>query len=126
MTYNQYVNGPRCLACGKPIGQEQLSTASLVRIVVYGRYKEEGPFHFECGKASNAVAFALLDSFLSLKRGWDSYGGSPTNPKAIAKAKELLSLLPDWQWQAVPVSDGSVQLEMHNNGYRIDILIEAV
>ena len=68
---------------------------------------------------------ARLDSFLSLKKGWDSYGGLPPNPKAIEKAKELLSLLPDWQWRAVPVSDGSVQLEMHNNGYRIDILIEA-
>lgn len=123
---NQYVNGPRCIACGKPIDQEQLSTASLVRIGVYGRYKEEGHFHFECGKASNAAAFALLNSFLSLQKGWDSYGGLPIEPKAIAKAKEMLSLLPDWQWQAVPVSDGSVQLEMHNNGYRIDILIEAV
>ena len=68
---------------------------------------------------------AVLDSFLSLQKGWDSYGGLPIEPKAIAKAKEMLALLPDWQWQAVPVSDGSVQLEMHNNGYRIDILIEA-
>ena len=67
---------------------------------------------------------AVLDSFLSLQKGWDSYGGLPPNPEAVAKAKELLSLLPDWQWQAVPGNNGSVQLEMHNNGYHIEIWIE--
>ena len=69
---------------------------------------------------------AVLDSFLSLRGGWDSDGSLPIKPETIAKAKEMLSLLPDWQWQAVPCADGSVQLEMHNNGYHIEILIDAV
>ena len=93
LMYNQYVNWPRCIACGKPIAQEQLSTVSLVRVEAYGRYysryynryREEGPFHFECGKTNKAAAFALLQSFLSLQKGWDSYGGLPIEPKAIAK-----------------------------------------
>ena len=74
----------------------------------------------------NAEILNVLDSFLSLQNGWDSYGGLPIEPKAIAKAKEMLALLPDWQWQAVPGNNGSVQLEMHNNGYRIEISIETV
>ena len=69
---------------------------------------------------------AVLDSFLDLKTGWDSYDGIPIKPKAIAKAKELLDVLPDWKWQAVPCADGSVQLEMHNSGFDIEILIESV
>ena len=67
---------------------------------------------------------AVLDSFLLLEEGWDSYGGLPPKPETIAKAKDLLSLLPDWKWQAAPCSDGSVQLEMHNNGCHIEILID--
>ena len=82
----------------------------------------DSPFVY--GLPSDLIA--VLDSFLSLQKGWDSYGGVPIHPKAIAKAKELLSLLPDWQWQAVPCSDGSVQLEMHNSGYHIEILIDDV
>lgn len=67
----------------------------------------------------------LLDSFAGLPDNWDSYGGVATDKRAIAKAKELLSVLPGGPWQAVPGPGGDLQLELHSGGFDIEILIEA-
>jgi hypothetical protein len=67
-------------------------------------------------------AYSRLGGFRSLAQGWDSYSGKPISPKAIDKAYELLGLLRDG-WTPVPCSDGSVQLESHENGVDIEIRI---
>ena len=64
-----------------------------------------------------------LDSFATLKSGWDGYQGEPIKPEVLAKAKEMIAFLPDWKWQAIPCPDGSIQLEMHENGFDIEITI---
>jgi len=63
---------------------------------------------------------AKLDSFLSLKKDWDSYGASPIDPKAVAAAKRFLSAC-----QPVPTNDGGVQLEWHLMGQEIEIVFNA-
>jgi len=67
-----------------------------------------------------------LDSFLNLPRRWDGYDGVPINKMAVLKAKEIASLLPCYNWQAVPCSSSAVQLEYHGDGFSIEIYIEAV
>jgi hypothetical protein len=51
--------------------------------------------------------FARLDSFRDLEPGWDGYGAPAIDPRAIAKAKDLLRPL-----TVVPTSRGGVQIEM--------------
>ncbi len=51
---------------------------------------------------------------LSLKHGWDSYGGHPISTNAIATIGEF---------RVVPCSDGGVQLEIHRDGWDIEITI---
>ena len=65
-----------------------------------------------------------LDAFIDLSENWDSYSASKINPANIDKAKELLKSLPDWNWQAVPCTNGEVQLEMHQDGFDIEIYID--
>ena len=72
-----------------------------------------------------ADVFDQLDSFAGLPNNWDSYGGVATDKRAIAKAKELLAVLPGGPWQAVPVGGGEVQLELHTEDFGITIFIEA-
>lgn len=58
-----------------------------------------------------------------LEANWDSYGAAPIDPDCIARASELAQLLGPDKWTAVPVNDGSVQLEQHCDGFDIEILI---
>jgi len=67
-------------------------------------------------------AYDRLESFRGLTAGWDSYSGKPINTEALSKAFDLLGLLRDG-WTPVPCSDGSVQLERHEDGVDIEILI---
>lgn len=55
-----------------------------------------------------------LSEFRSLVKGWDSYDGSPITDKAIRTA-ELTFF--------VPTSDGGVQIELHADGWEIEIEI---
>lgn len=64
-----------------------------------------------------------LDEFKGYQQGWDTYGGKPISEKCIAKAKEMAWALLSYRLQAVPCSDGSVQLELHRDGLDIEILI---
>jgi hypothetical protein len=59
-----------------------------------------------------------------LKANWDSYGALPIDERCIQKAYQLWKEL-DGGWQAVPCSDGSVQLEQHSGGFDIEIQIRA-
>lgn len=63
-----------------------------------------------------------LLSFLQLKEGWDSYGAKPIDPSAIAAGQILAFQLGDG-WQAVPCSDGGVQLEGNVCGCPVEIRI---
>ena len=67
-------------------------------------------------------AYDRLESFRGLHADWDSYGAKPISTKALSKAFDLRSLLRDG-WTPVPCSDGSVQLERHEDGVDIEILI---
>jgi hypothetical protein len=57
---------------------------------------------------SKSALNAKLDSFLTLKNGWDGYGG---------KAPTIHN------WQAVPASNNSIQLEFHNLEFDLEIYI---
>lgn len=53
----------------------------------------------------------------SLKRAnWDTYGAPPITRTALDAADQMHS-----RWQAVPSSDGGVTLEVHSNGYDVEI-----
>lgn len=68
---------------------------------------------------------SVLDGFLTLPTGWDSYKGAPINKNVISKAKEIACLLPGSGWQAVPCSPGAVQIEKHDDEFSIEIYIES-
>lgn len=70
------------------------------------------------------VALRLL-SFLDLEPDWDSFGASTPRQDAIEAAFELLMLVARPSTpapQAVPTTDGGVQLEWHQ--YGIDLEVE--
>lgn len=71
----------------------------------------------------NTIAKSI-NELLSLEPDWDSYGGLPTSEAAARKAIKIVSgfvaqsaRLP----AIVPVNDGGVQLEWHNNGWDVEI-----
>lgn len=74
--------------------------------------------------SDNVRARATLWQMRHLERGWDSYDARTIDGGAIQKALALLNYLPG-EWQAVPVSDGSVQLEQHCDGLDVEISITA-
>ncbi len=48
----------------------------------------------------------------SLDSGWDSYGAPPIDPRAIDSVEKMY---------VVPCSSGGVQLEVHRDGWDIEI-----
>jgi len=70
---------------------------------------------------SNDLLCVRIDSFSSLKGGWDSYEGKAVHPVAIDLAKEIAVKLAGMGLQAVPTPDGGVQLEAHFNNVDIEI-----
>jgi len=64
-----------------------------------------------------------IQSFRNLKHNWDSYGAAPISQNTISKAIEYLSDLSDDEWSVVPVCDGSIQFELSQDGFDIEILI---
>jgi len=71
------------------------------------------------------ASVASLRQMAHLEKGWDSYGARPIDQRAIDRAVLMLDSL-QGNWQAVPCSDGSVQLELHEGGFDIEITISAV
>jgi len=68
---------------------------------------------------------AALRQMCFLEPNWDSYGGARIEPRAIERAIIMLDSL-QGDWQPVPMSDGGVQLELHSDGFDIEITIRAV
>jgi hypothetical protein len=62
-------------------------------------------------------------SFGNLKHNWDSYGAVMISQNTIRKAIEYLSHLSDEPWSVVPVCNGSIQFELSQDGFDIEILI---
>lgn len=67
-----------------------------------------------------------IDDLTQLEVNWDSYNGIPVTKETAIKAKTWLNYLPDHNWSIVPGSDGSLQIEMAEQGYEIEINIEYV
>lgn len=68
---------------------------------------------------------AALRQMCFLEPNWDSYGAARIEPRAIERAIILLDSLAG-DWTPVPMSDGGVQLERHDEGFDIEITIRAV
>lgn len=68
------------------------------------------------------IAVAALQHMKNLEPNWDSYGGKRIDPRAIDRAILMLDSL-QGNWQPVPCSDGGVQLELHEGGFDIEIMI---
>lgn len=60
-----------------------------------------------------------LEQVSRLKPGWDSYGGDPPSEKAKAVARIMLGS-PAW---VTPCSDGGIQIEWHEHGWDVEIVI---
>jgi len=62
------------------------------------------------------MAFTLEENFVArlqaLEPGWNSYGGNPITPAAIECLKGFY---------VVPLGDGGIQLETHQDGWDIEI-----
>lgn len=52
-----------------------------------------------------------IDELSKLEAGWDSYRAPAIDYKCIQLAKIIASILPNYEWQAIPTSDGGIQLE---------------
>ena len=52
------------------------------------------------------------ERLLDLKSGWNSYGALPITPVAIATIE---------QFATVPTSGGGINLEIHRDGYDIEV-----
>ena len=67
---------------------------------------------------------------LGLKEGWDSYDASQIQPRAIEKAIELLLSSPRGHEtpspQVVPTSEGGLQLEWHEAGADLEIMVSPI
>jgi len=62
-----------------------------------------------------------IKELTSLEIGWDGYNGVPVSQKLADIASNLLKELPNENWQLVPGSDGSIQIEIHKKYYSIEI-----
>jgi hypothetical protein len=69
-----------------------------------------------------------FDELTSLRRGWDGYAGIPVSFSCAQFAANLLDRLFDAEVgapQLVPGSDGTIQIEWHENNFDIEVDILA-
>lgn len=67
-----------------------------------------------------------VENFSKLKQDWDSYGGNPVDQYSIDSGVKILGAIYEQTnrlFQAVPTSDGGIQLEYAKDGYDIEIEI---
>lgn len=65
-----------------------------------------------------------LESFSSLKSNWDSYGGDPLDPTAIANAKEYVTEVFTAQKPfCSPLPDGGIQVDFEFDNSRTEVEI---
>lgn len=80
------------------------------------------------GRVSVADYLARLDGFAVLEGDWDSYGGLPISPAAIALARRLVECfgaggcLPT---DVAPICDGGIQLEWEPQGHILGVEVMA-
>ena len=67
------------------------------------------------------TAAERLASLAELPDGWDSYGGRKPDQTALLIARTITSRVPSIN----PSGDGSVVLEWHEDGFDLEIWIEA-
>jgi hypothetical protein len=69
-----------------------------------------------------------LKNLQKLEKNWDSYGAEPIHEFALAEADTLFKCfkaLGVKEPQAVPTNEGGVQLEWHEGGYDLEIVISS-
>lgn len=74
------------------------------------------------------VVIARLDDLVKLEVGWDGYRGQPVSFSCACFAVSLLDRVCSARTAApsiVPGSDGTLQLEWHQNGYDVEVDILA-
>jgi hypothetical protein len=67
---------------------------------------------------------ARLKELCELKTNWNGYGAGPVSATAAFLALDIAELLEGIfpvGWQAVPGTDGDIQLEIHNKGMDLEI-----
>ena len=64
-----------------------------------------------------------LDKLRELKDDWDNDGAPAPAEEAIEMAERILTILRDVLGQAVPMTNGGVQLEWHSGGVDLEIVI---
>jgi hypothetical protein len=64
-----------------------------------------------------------LDKLRVLKDDWDNDGALAPTADAIDVAERLLNMLREVPGQAVPMTDGGVQIEWHASGFDVEFVI---
>lgn len=65
-----------------------------------------------------------LDEFRKLKPGWDSYGAVAVDDLTMRAVGVFLRAVCDGEAALVPLSDGSMQIEVHRDGFEIELEFE--
>ena len=63
-----------------------------------------------------------IEALRTLSDNWDGYGALAITNEAVDLAQQVADVLDD-SWSACPVPDGSVQLELHADGFDSEIEI---
>jgi hypothetical protein len=67
-----------------------------------------------------------LKELCELETNWNGYGAGPVNALAASLALDIAEQLDGIfpvGWQAVPGTDGDIQLEIHNKGMDLEIYL---
>ena len=64
-----------------------------------------------------------LDKLRELKEDWDNDGAKAPTEEAIDTAERVLNMLREVPGQAVPCTDGGVQIEWHSHGLDVEFRI---
>lgn len=72
-------------------------------------------------QATKPESHDALEGIANLTDNWDSYGARPIDPRCVAKARELMRVLPGWK--PIPTSGGGMQLEHYADGFELELNI---
>lgn len=115
--YDEYANSSRSFVSNK--SSEGNSISVRVRALSSKRLKD------------NIIKYKqILDSFLELPEGWDTYDAIPPNSSVIHKSHQILNSLNDFKGFVnivYPLNEG-VQIDFHskNNKYEIEVFEDKI